>query len=52
MPEFLADPKNLAAAFRRLRTAGFSSGTSIKVLRKHSQMADELEDGEESAESE
>ena len=51
MPEFLADPKNLAAAFRRLRTAGFSSGTSIKVLRKHSQMADELEDGEDVGET-
>jgi regulatory protein len=44
LPELLADPKHLASAFRRLRTAGFSAGTSIKVLRKHSQMADELED--------
>jgi len=47
LPEFLADPKNLAAAFRRLRYAGFSASASIKVLRRHSVQAEELEDGDE-----
>ena len=32
--EFLAEPKNLAAAYRRLRTAGFSSANSVKVLKR------------------
>lgn len=43
LPEYLADPKNLAAAFRRLRYAGFSSAASIQALRRHSEQADELE---------
>jgi regulatory protein len=47
MHEFLADPKNLAAAYRRLRVAGFASSPSIKVLKKHSERAEELEDGDE-----
>ena len=33
--ELLAEQKHLASAFRRLRTAGFSSGNSIKVLKRH-----------------
>jgi regulatory protein len=40
---FLKDPKNLAAAFRRLRYAGFSSGATIRVLKRYSNQADELE---------
>lgn len=40
---FLKDPKNLAAAFRRLRYAGFASGASIRVLKRYSNQADELE---------
>jgi regulatory protein len=40
---FLRDPKNLAAAFRRLRYAGFSSGPAIRVLKRYSSQADELE---------
>lgn len=40
---FLADQKNLASAFRRLRYAGFSAGTAIKVLKRYAQSADELE---------
>jgi regulatory protein len=40
---FLADEKNLAAAFRRLRYAGFSSSASIRVLKRYAQQADELE---------
>jgi regulatory protein len=48
---FLKDPKNLAAAFRRLRYAGFSSGASIRVLKRYSSQAEEL-DGLEAEESE
>jgi len=43
---FLAEEKNLAAAFRRLRYAGFSSGASIRVLKRYASQADELEDVE------
>ena len=50
MHEFLADPKNLAAAYRRLRVAGFGSSASVKVLKRHSERAEELEDGEDVAE--
>lgn len=48
---FLKDPKNLAAAFRRLRYAGFSSGASIRVLKRYSSQAEEL-DGLETEEPE
>jgi regulatory protein len=48
---FLKDPKNLAAAFRRLRYAGFSSGASIRVLKRYSNQAEEL-DGLETEEPE
>src|ERR1700683_3986939 len=48
---FLKDPKNLATAYRRLRYAGFSSGASIRVLKRYSQQADEL-DGLETDEPE
>ena len=40
---FLAEEKNLAAAYRRLRYAGFSAGSSIRVLKEYSRSADELE---------
>jgi regulatory protein len=40
---FLADEKNLAAAFRRLRYAGFSPGASIRVLKRYAKRAEELE---------
>jgi len=43
---FLADDKNLAAAYRRLRYAGFSSGTSIRVWKRYASQAGELEDME------
>ncbi len=42
LEELLAVPKNLAAAYRRLRYAGFSGATCIQVLRRYSQQADEL----------
>jgi regulatory protein len=41
--EYLAEPSHLASAFRRLRYAGFSASNSIKVLRRFSHQADELE---------
>ncbi len=47
LPEFLAEDKNLASAFRRLRMAGFNSTACIKVLKRHAASADELEDGED-----
>ena len=43
----LEEPKNLAGAFRRLRTAGFSTSASIAALRRYSQQADEWEDAPE-----
>jgi len=44
---FLAEEKNLASAFRRLRYAGFSSGASIRVLKRYASRAEELEAMEE-----
>lgn len=44
----LQEDKHLASAFRRLRTAGFSSGGSIKVLKRYAAEAERLEEfGEE-----
>ena len=47
--EFLAEPKNLASAYRRLRTAGFGSANSVRVLKRFArepEMLDGLEDEE------
>jgi len=44
---FLKEEKNLAAAYRRLRYAGFSSGASIRVLKRYANQAEELEGLEE-----
>ena len=41
--EFLGVEKNLAAAYRRLRYAGFAAGASIRVLKRYAQQAEELE---------
>jgi regulatory protein len=43
LAEFLKEEKNLAAAYRRLRTAGFSAAPAIRVLKRYAQRADELE---------
>jgi regulatory protein len=40
---FLQEEKNLASAYRRLRTAGFSSGASIRVLKRYAAQAEALE---------
>ena len=42
--EFLSVEKNLASAFRRLRTAGFSASNSIRALRRHARAAEEALD--------
>lgn len=39
----LAEPAKLAGAYRRLRHAGFSSGAAVRVLRRFSRQADQLE---------
>jgi regulatory protein len=41
--EFLSVEKNLAAAYRRLRYAGFRAGASIRVLKQYAKQAEELE---------
>ena len=40
----LKEEKHLASAYRKLRTAGFSTGNSIKVLKLHAAQAELLED--------
>lgn len=40
---FLSEEKNLAAAFRRLRYAGFSAGPSIRVLKRFAQQPEALD---------
>lgn len=45
--EYLSEDKHLASAFRRLRTAGFSPGSSIQVLKRYAGRAEELESMDE-----
>src|SRR5258708_2631057 len=40
----LAEEKHLASAYRKLRTAGFSFGNSIRVLKRYAAEAERLED--------
>jgi regulatory protein len=47
LSQYLSEPKNLAAAYRRLRYAGFSSGNCILVLKRFAEAAGELESLEE-----
>ena len=51
LPALLAQPSRLAAAYRRLRHAGFSSGAAIRALRRYSEHAGELEGLEDAAPS-
>jgi regulatory protein len=44
---YLAEQKNLASAFRRLRTAGFSSANSIRVLKRYASAAEEIDESED-----
>jgi len=43
----LQDQKQLASAFRKLRGAGFSAGTSIRVLKRYAAEAERLEEMED-----
>ncbi len=43
---FLQEEKNLASAYRRLRTAGFSSNASLAVLKRFSRLSDKFEGSE------
>ena len=52
LPIYLQDEKKLASVYRRLRTAGFSSGASIRVLKRYAAQAEELEGLEDAAPSE
>jgi hypothetical protein len=40
---YLAEPRHLASAYRRLRLAGFSSGPVIQVLKRYAEEAEALE---------
>lgn len=44
--ELLGEQKQLASAYRKLRTAGFSMGNSIRVLRRYAAEAEALEHAE------
>jgi regulatory protein len=43
----LQDQKHLASAFRKLRGAGFSTGNSIRVLKRYAAEAEQLDELEE-----
>src|SRR5580704_5689527 len=43
----LKEEKHLAAAYRKLRTSGFSTGNSVRVLKRYAAQAELLEDTEE-----
>lgn len=45
--ELLKQEKHLASAYRKLRTAGFSAGNSIRALKQHAAGAERLEELEE-----
>ncbi len=45
--ELLQEPKHLASAYRKLRGAGFSTGNSIRVLKRYAAEADSLEELED-----
>jgi regulatory protein len=44
---FLAEEKNLARAYRRLRTGGFSAGATMSVLKRYSRQAGDFDEPEE-----
>ncbi len=46
---FLAQEKNLAAAYRRLRTGGFSASAALSVLKRYSRRAESFDEVEESS---
>jgi len=46
--DFLQQDKNLASAYRRLRTAGFSSSATLAALKRHGQRSADWEEPPES----
>lgn len=44
--DFLAEPKNVQAAFRRMRYAGYSSAITIMVLKRYTSRAEEIDESE------
>ncbi len=50
LPEHLAEPRNLASVYRRLRYAGFSGAGIIRVLRRYSEQAESLDGAGEAEE--
>ena len=44
LKEYLKEEKNLASAYRRLRTAGFTSSASLKVLKRFTQVSEDWEE--------
>ncbi len=51
LPVFLAEEKNLAAAFRKLRVGGFGSRAAFSVLKRYSRKAEEVMDDPEASET-
>jgi regulatory protein len=52
LSDYLAEPKNLASAYRRLRVAGFSSSVAARVLKQHARepdLVDRMEDADDAA---
>jgi regulatory protein len=47
LKDYLAEPRHMASAYRRLRLAGFGSSATIRVLKRYAQQAEELESLEE-----
>ncbi len=47
LPDYLADPSHMTAAFRRLRYAGFTASNAIRVLKRFSERAEELDGTDE-----
>jgi SOS response regulatory protein OraA/RecX len=43
LKEYLADPRHLNSAYRKLRLAGFSSTNAIRVLKRYAEQAEALE---------
>lgn len=46
---YLREEKHLAAAYRKLRLAGFGGSNTIRVLRRYSQRVDEIDESEDPA---
>ncbi len=49
LASFLAEDKNLASAYRRLRTAGFSSSVALSVLKRFSSGLEEWDEAGETS---